>query len=197
MEGDGDRYRENGNHGFTRYREGSRVARWRWPPWNHLGLQISPRYQREKIVEFDESRHQIALEILEGGHLDHGFSSYTTGFMLTAVGEAETLIDIQVLYETKPEHIHVPGETIKATFHYIKCLENHLSIGGAPQELVTVTGFIVRPPEVISVVILKETGVNHLDLLTILIENPNLLSPVWHIGSSRAMLYKLNRRIKH
>ncbi|XP_024977190.1 phytohormone-binding protein-like [Cynara cardunculus var. scolymus] len=85
------------------------------------------KYQKEKIVEFDESRHQIALEILEGGHLDHGFSSYTTGFMLTAVGEADTLIDIKVLYETKPERIHVPGETIKATFHYIKCLENHLS----------------------------------------------------------------------
>ncbi|KAI3673744.1 hypothetical protein L6452_39872 [Arctium lappa] len=84
-------------------------------------------YQKEKIVEFDESRHQIALEILEGGHLDHGFSSYTTGFKLTAVGETETLIDINVLYETKPEHIHVPGDTIKATFHYLKCLENHLS----------------------------------------------------------------------
>ncbi|KAJ9567877.1 hypothetical protein OSB04_003843 [Centaurea solstitialis] len=93
----------------------------------HPGLKST--HQKERIVEFDESRYQIALEILEGGHLDHGFSSYTTGFKLTAVGEAETLIDINVLYETKPEHIHVPGDTIKGTFLYIKCLENHLSNG--------------------------------------------------------------------
>lgn len=83
-------------------------------------------FQREKIVEFDESLHQIALEILEGGHLDHGFSSYTTGFKLTAVGEGETLIDVKVLYETKPEYTHIPGDTIKATFFYIKNLENYL-----------------------------------------------------------------------
>ncbi|GKB56151.1 fructan 6-exohydrolase, partial [Tanacetum coccineum] len=35
-------------------------------------------FQREKIVEFDELVHYIALEILEGGHLDHGFLKYTT-----------------------------------------------------------------------------------------------------------------------
>ncbi|CAI9283605.1 unnamed protein product [Lactuca saligna] len=57
-------------------------------------------FQRERIVEFDESLHQIALEILEGGHLDHGFSSYTTGFKLTAVGEGETLIDVKNTWST-------------------------------------------------------------------------------------------------
>ncbi|XP_076904465.1 phytohormone-binding protein-like [Bidens hawaiensis] len=83
-------------------------------------------YQLEKIVEYDESAYQIALEILEGGHLDHGFLAYTTAFKLTKVSETETLIDIKVLYETKPEHNHIPGETIKATFHYINSLEKYL-----------------------------------------------------------------------
>lgn len=83
-------------------------------------------FQREKIVEFDESVHYIALEILEGGHLDHGFLKYTTAFKLTEVGEAETLIDMKVLYETKPEHNHVPGDTLKATFLYLRSLENYL-----------------------------------------------------------------------
>ncbi|KAI3686267.1 hypothetical protein L1987_79941 [Smallanthus sonchifolius] len=77
------------------------------------------RYQLEKIVEYDESVYQIALEILEGGHLDHGFTSYTTAFKLTQVSEVETLIDIKVLYETKPGHNHIPGETIKGTFLYL------------------------------------------------------------------------------
>ncbi|KAI3686266.1 hypothetical protein L1987_79940 [Smallanthus sonchifolius] len=84
------------------------------------------RYQLEKIVEYDESVYQIALEILEGGHLDHGFSSYTTVFKLTQVSELETLINIKVLYETKPEHNHIPGDTIKATFRYINSLEKYL-----------------------------------------------------------------------
>ncbi|KAI3664872.1 hypothetical protein L6452_43481 [Arctium lappa] len=84
-------------------------------------------FPKEKIVELDESLHHIALEVLEGGHLDNEFSSYTIGFKLTAVGEAETLIDMKVLYETKPGHTHIPGETMKTPIHYIKCLENVLS----------------------------------------------------------------------
>ncbi|KAJ0750903.1 putative Bet v I/Major latex protein [Helianthus annuus] len=87
---------------------------------------LNVSHQLEKIVEYDESTYQIALEILEGGHLDHGFTAYTTAFKLTHVSEAETLIDIKVLYETKPEHNHIPGETIKATFRYINSLEKHL-----------------------------------------------------------------------
>ncbi|KAJ0790346.1 putative Bet v I/Major latex protein [Helianthus annuus] len=87
---------------------------------------LNVSHQLEKIVEYDESTYQIALEILEGGHLDHGFTAYTTAFKLTQVSEAETLIDIKVLYETKPEHNHIPGETIKATFRYINNLEKHL-----------------------------------------------------------------------
>ncbi|GJR65838.1 phytohormone-binding protein-like protein [Tanacetum coccineum] len=83
-------------------------------------------FQREKIVEFDESVHYIAFEILEGGHLDHGFLKYTTAIKLTEVGEAETLIDMKALYETKPEHNHVPGDTLKATLLYLRSFETYL-----------------------------------------------------------------------
>ncbi|KAK1407078.1 hypothetical protein QVD17_38689 [Tagetes erecta] len=84
------------------------------------------RHQIERIVEYDESVYQMALEILEGGHLDHGFISYTIAFKLTQVTHAETLINIKVLYETKPEHKLIPGETMKSTFHFINCLEKYL-----------------------------------------------------------------------
>lgn len=80
-------------------------------------------------MELDESLHQFALEILEGGHLDLGFSSYTTSFKFTEVSESETLIGMKVLYETKPEHTHIPGETLKAMLRYIKCYENYLLNG--------------------------------------------------------------------
>ncbi|MFS7940563.1 putative START-like domain superfamily protein [Helianthus anomalus] len=96
---------------------------------NWFGYVPKVNYQLEKIVEYDESVYQIALEILEGGHLDHGFKAYTTAFKLTQVSEAETLTDIKVLYETQPGHNHIPGETIKATFLYINCLENYLLKG--------------------------------------------------------------------
>nr|XP_043608458.1 phytohormone-binding protein CSBP-like [Erigeron canadensis] len=96
--------------------------------WPHVP-KVS--YQREKIVEYNESQYEIALEILEGGHLDHGFTAYTTAFKLTELGEAETLIDMKVLYETKPEYNHIPGETLKATFRYLKSVENYL-LKGSP-----------------------------------------------------------------
>jgi hypothetical protein len=32
-------------------------------------------YQKEKIVELDESLHQITLEVMEGGYLILGFAS--------------------------------------------------------------------------------------------------------------------------
>ncbi|KAI3686268.1 hypothetical protein L1987_79942 [Smallanthus sonchifolius] len=84
------------------------------------------RHQLEKIVEYDDSVYQIGLELLEGGYLDHGFTSYTTAFKLTQVSEAETLIDVKVLYETKPGHNHIPEETIKAALHYLNSLEKYM-----------------------------------------------------------------------
>ncbi|CAH1428635.1 unnamed protein product [Lactuca virosa] len=67
-------------------------------PFEH-STNVKVRYQKEKIVEFDESLHHTALEILEGGPLDHGFSSYMYGFKFTEVGEGETLMEVKLVYE--------------------------------------------------------------------------------------------------
>lgn len=58
--------------------------------------------------------------------MDQGFSSYMTSFKFTVLAETETLIDIKVLHETKAEHTHIPGQTLKATLQYIRCFENYL-----------------------------------------------------------------------
>lgn len=89
------------------------------------------RYQKEKIVELDEALHQIGLQVVEGGHLNSGFSSYKTTFQLTAIGEKETQIVVKVVYEIEREETHMPNETIKSVLAFIQCLENHLLNGSS------------------------------------------------------------------
>ncbi|KAJ4726247.1 Major allergen Bet v 1 [Melia azedarach] len=83
-------------------------------------------YQKEKIVELDDSLHRISLQVVEGGHLNLGFSSYTTTFQLTASGEQETSVDIIVAYESQAEETANPLKTIASSLGFIKCLENYL-----------------------------------------------------------------------
>lgn len=83
-------------------------------------------YQKEKISELDESLHRIALEVIEGGHLNLGFSYYNTIFQLTATGEVETLIDVTVAYESETEDDALPSKTTSSTLAFIKNLENYL-----------------------------------------------------------------------
>ncbi|KAL5976320.1 hypothetical protein ACLOJK_020651 [Asimina triloba] len=42
-------------------------------------------YQKEQIAELDESQRRIGLQVLEGGHLNLGFTSYGTFFKLKAL----------------------------------------------------------------------------------------------------------------
>ena len=91
-------------------------------------------YQKEEIVELDESFHRIALQVLEGGHLNKGFSFYMTTFQLTAIAEQETLVDVTVSFETETETYQestMPSKTIKATLEFLKCLETNI-MNGAP-----------------------------------------------------------------
>lgn len=86
-------------------------------------------YQKERVVEFIEPLHQFGLQVIEGGHLNHGFSSYTTVFQLTAMGESDykTLVDFKVVYETgEEEETKMPEETTKSMLDFIKCLEDFL-----------------------------------------------------------------------
>ncbi|XP_027165676.1 phytohormone-binding protein-like [Coffea eugenioides] len=83
-------------------------------------------YQKEKVTVFNESLHQIGMQVIEGGHLNHGFTSYTTVIQFNAVGESETGVDVKVLYETEAEETRMPEETAKAILAFIKRLEDYL-----------------------------------------------------------------------
>ncbi|CDP13117.1 unnamed protein product [Coffea canephora] len=83
-------------------------------------------YQKEKVTVFNESLHQIGMQVIEGGHLNHGFTSYTTVIQFNAVGESETGVDVKVLYETEAEETSMPEETAKAILAFIKRLEDYL-----------------------------------------------------------------------
>ncbi|KAF5728014.1 hypothetical protein HS088_TW21G00156 [Tripterygium wilfordii] len=86
------------------------------------------KYQKEKIVELDATLHRIAMEVVEGGHLNLGFSSYKTTFQLTALGEQETLVDLTVTYESEiDQESSMPSKTTASALTYVKCLENYLS----------------------------------------------------------------------
>ena len=76
-------------------------------------------------MEIDESFHRIALQVLEGGHLNKGFSFYMTTFQLTAIAEQETLVDVTVSFETETyQESTMPSKTIKATLEFLKVLRN-------------------------------------------------------------------------
>ena len=62
-----------------------------------LSEKSSLGYQKEKVTVFNESLHQIGMQVIEGGHLNHGFTSYTTVLQFNAVGESETIVDVKVL----------------------------------------------------------------------------------------------------
>ncbi|XP_062011200.1 phytohormone-binding protein CSBP-like [Rosa rugosa] len=83
-------------------------------------------YQKEKIVELDESVHKIGLQVIEGGHLNHGFSSYKTSFQLTAIQEHEILVSFTVTYESEVEDTTMPSRSTQAAVAFIRSLESYL-----------------------------------------------------------------------
>ncbi|XP_031254393.1 phytohormone-binding protein-like isoform X1 [Pistacia vera] len=88
-------------------------------------------YQKEKIVELDECLHIISLQVVEGGHLNLGFSVYKTTFQLTSIGEHETSIDVIVAYESEVEESSKPSKTTASALAFIKCLESYLLNGAS------------------------------------------------------------------
>ncbi|XP_059064127.1 phytohormone-binding protein CSBP-like [Cryptomeria japonica] len=65
-------------------------------PAVHKGMT----YQKEKVVEKDEGKHIIALEVIEGGHRQMGFSYYKTRFEMKDKGESSCVIHCNIEYET-------------------------------------------------------------------------------------------------
>ncbi|KAK1378872.1 phytohormone-binding protein-like [Heracleum sosnowskyi] len=94
--------------------------------FSYLSLPLKIADQKEKIVELDESLHLIALQVMEGGHLNHGFTSYKTSFQLTAFTDSETLVDMKVVYETEAEETLMPQETTNSALAFLKCVETYV-----------------------------------------------------------------------
>lgn len=73
-------------------------------------------------MELDESEHKISIQVVEGGHLNLGFNSYTTTFQLNAIGERETSVDIMVAYESEVEKTTIASKTTATALAFIKWL---------------------------------------------------------------------------
>ncbi|CAN0826456.1 Phytohormone-binding protein CSBP [Linum grandiflorum] len=89
---------------------------------------MAPRYQKEEIVEFDETRHRIGLEVVKGGHRDHGFSFYKTTFQLSGLEQGETVVDVTVTYEYEKEinDSEMSSRTISHTLQFLRSMEAYL-----------------------------------------------------------------------
>ncbi|KAK2355194.1 hypothetical protein P8452_75373 [Trifolium repens] len=85
-------------------------------------------YQKEKIIELDESSNEIGLQVVEGGYLNKGFSYYKTSFKLSAVGEDKTLVNVKISYdyELKIEESSIPMKTLESALHFLRCLEKYV-----------------------------------------------------------------------
>ncbi|CAN0911760.1 Phytohormone-binding protein CSBP [Linum grandiflorum] len=82
-------------------------------------------YQKEEIVELDEIRHRVGVQVVEGGYLEHGFSFYKTTTQLgSGVEKGETVVDVEVTYE----HGREIDETaaVAFTLQFLKSLEAYL-----------------------------------------------------------------------
>lgn len=86
------------------------------------------RYQKEKIVELDESVHQIGLQVIKGCNLNLGFSSYQTTYQLTSIDHHKTQVNVEVSYESEQEEINYThaSKTATSSLAFITGLENYL-----------------------------------------------------------------------
>eukprot|EP01018_Ginkgo_biloba_P021978 Gb_15130 [translate_table: standard] len=98
------------------------VVMLKFGPGVHGGIE----YQKEKIVEMDEEKRSIALEVLEGGHRELGFSYYKARFEMKETGDHSTAIECTVEYETVQGDPVVTHTTESALFVF-KAIENYLS----------------------------------------------------------------------
>ena len=85
-------------------------------------------YQKEKIVELDESRRQIGIQVIEGGKLNIGFSSYTTTLQLNTSesDDKKTLVNVKVSYEYEIEDNTMPSKQITSILAFISAIESYL-----------------------------------------------------------------------
>ncbi|CAN1225869.1 Phytohormone-binding protein CSBP [Linum grandiflorum] len=82
-------------------------------------------FQKEEIVELDEIRHRVGVQVVEGGYLEHGFSFYKTTTQLgSGVEKGETVVDVEVTYEHEREIDETTA--VAFTLQFLKLLEAYL-----------------------------------------------------------------------
>lgn len=70
--------------------------------------------------------------MVEGGHLNRGFSYFKTTFQLSAKGEDHTLVNVNICYESESEEVNKQIKAAESTiFNFFKKLEKYLSNIGA------------------------------------------------------------------
>lgn len=83
-------------------------------------------------MEVDETKHEFGVEVMEGNILKAGFSSFTTTFKLSSMGEKGTLVDIKVVYGTErddgdeDEEGHMVEMAISPALSFFQLLEKFL-----------------------------------------------------------------------
>ncbi|CAN0826454.1 Phytohormone-binding protein CSBP [Linum grandiflorum] len=77
--------------------------------FNFTPGHMAPRYQKEEIVEFDETRHRIGLE-------------------LSGLEQGETVVDVTVTYEYEKEinDSEMSSRTISHTLQFLRSMEAYL-----------------------------------------------------------------------
>ncbi|KAH7546474.1 hypothetical protein FEM48_Zijuj01G0204700 [Ziziphus jujuba var. spinosa] len=94
----------------------------------HLCIGASKKLQKEKIVELDESTYRFGIQVVEGPALTRGsFSTLTSTFQVSAVGEKESLVDVNVVYQTdRQDQAIIEEMAIQPPLNFILGLEKFL-----------------------------------------------------------------------
>lgn len=79
-------------------------------------------------MELDESAYRFGFQVVEGPALTRGsFSTLTTTFQVSGVGEKESLVDVNVVYQTDRQDQDVIQQmVIQPPLNFIQGLEKLL-----------------------------------------------------------------------
>ncbi|KAH0469009.1 hypothetical protein IEQ34_002241 [Dendrobium chrysotoxum] len=83
---------------------------------------------KEKMVEFDETKHAVSFQGIEGGMLKLGFAYYNVSFKLDELGEDKTLTKTTIIYEMDKDFdgTKVVEEFTNLIDEYIKTVVSYL-----------------------------------------------------------------------
>lgn len=84
-------------------------------------------HQNERVVDFDESLHQIALDVIEGVESAFVIYYYKITFRLTPLGISDTIVMFKLHFGTAIGHgSQCREDLLKATTYSIQSLETYL-----------------------------------------------------------------------